>query len=70
MVFALGNADAASNIKQQSECLSKNKNQDLYNYSWQYDPRSGQFHCYQTATYLKLARSPAFELEGLFYSIE
>lgn len=47
IIYALGNTDAATNIKHQSECMSKNKNQDLYEYFWQYDPQTKQFYCYQ-----------------------
>jgi hypothetical protein len=67
MTYVMGNTDAATNIKQKSECLSKNKNQDIYSYYWQYDPKTEQFRCYQTSIYQPEAISPAFEIESEFY---
>lgn len=64
MIHSLGNIDAASNIKHESECISKNKNQDLYTYFWLFDPQTNQSHCYQTSTYVTTAASPEFDIEG------
>ncbi|KAI6239452.1 Nicastrin [Aphelenchoides fujianensis] len=62
-VYALGDTDSTININAESVCLAKNKDQDLYVYHWQLEPASGNFRCYRTSTYAKLARSPAFQIE-------
>ncbi|KAI6198169.1 hypothetical protein M3Y94_01313000 [Aphelenchoides besseyi] len=63
MVYALGDTLPAQNIASESGCLAKNKDQDLYVYHWQFDPQTGRFYCYRTSTYMKLARSPAFQID-------
>jgi hypothetical protein len=64
LVYALGDTVAALNIRHQSECLAKNKHQNLHTYYWQQDPTTKTFHCYKTSTYLRPAVSPAFEIES------
>lgn len=59
LVNVLGDHNSATNIRHQSECLAKNKNQDLYVYHWQNDPSTDNFYCYKTSIYQRLAESPS-----------
>lgn len=64
LIEAQGDTRTAVNVKDKQECLAKNKDQNLYVFFWQKDPKSPDFHCYRTSIYSTPARSPAFEIEG------
>uniref|UniRef100_A0A915ELQ4 Nicastrin n=1 Tax=Ditylenchus dipsaci TaxID=166011 RepID=A0A915ELQ4_9BILA len=68
LVKSLGEKEPTSNVSTESQCRDLNKNQNVYNYVWQNDPKTNQTSCYQTSIYLTDAESPAFYISDYDFS--
>ncbi|VBB31080.1 unnamed protein product [Acanthocheilonema viteae] len=72
IVNVLGSKNAV-NVPDRDQCEDLNKHQEIYHYTWQYDPEDEKFTCYRNSLYITTAESPAFKLDGIseykFYSI-
>ncbi|EYC28286.1 hypothetical protein Y032_0008g76 [Ancylostoma ceylanicum] len=66
--YAAGSTSYTSNVKDEKTCDDLGKDQNVYVYTWQADPRSGAYYCYRTSMGAYTVSSPAFRIEGYDFS--
>ncbi|KJH51642.1 Nicastrin [Dictyocaulus viviparus] len=64
--YAIGSVSYTSNVKDKKTCDDLGKDQNVYVYTWQADPRTGEYHCYRTPLDIHQVNSPAFRIDGAF----
>ncbi|MFH4978429.1 hypothetical protein AB6A40_005138 [Gnathostoma spinigerum] len=60
MVRTLGSKKDIVNVTNRKQCRDMNKSQQVYRYTWQFDPDTNKTVCYRNSLFTPQALSPAF----------
>ncbi|KAL6731792.1 hypothetical protein Aduo_002621 [Ancylostoma duodenale] len=66
--YAAGSTSYTSNVKDEKTCDDLGKDQNVYVYTWQADPKTGAYYCYRTSMGAYTVSSPAFRIDGYDFS--
>ncbi|KAK6731736.1 hypothetical protein RB195_007915 [Necator americanus] len=66
--YAAGSTSYTSNVKDEKTCDDLGKDQNVYAYTWQADPKTGAHYCYRISMGTYTVSSPAFRIEGYDFS--